>query len=443
MAVIPTASGSPRGLALLEDADRSLRDGSAAKAGGLAEQGWAAVRTAGPADPDFLRGVETASRILAALGQELRAEAIYNEAEAACHTPGLQIVKLRLQYLHARDLIKSLLYVKAETVLRSSVATEESMAHKSPLYVAFLQTLAFVREQEGDLDDAEALYRRTIGYARPDLSGVVSQVILYGKLPVPFIGDPRTSMAVFYTNHGRLKEAESLYREQLARSLHNEEEHLAALQQLDDFLSSHGSKTEAVEIAQQIVQRRQAHDLADPESRPFLEAARYSLANLEVAAGRGEDAKILLERALQQAALQSGESSLEYRNALSNLLENRRIAGDYDAAEKAAREALRRVEENPASEPADHAAAFFRLADIRRTQGHLEEADALNQQGVHVNLQAFPQGPPAHTGEFQNAETLVRMGKPAEAVRVAREIAASLNHPPWRTNSVFAISRSR
>jgi len=405
-----------------DEADRCLIGGLSADAAGQAEKGWSAVKAAGPADPGFLDGVAAASRIFGVLGRDLRAEAIYTEAQALCDTPARQIVKLRLQYMLADHLIRGSQYVKAETILRSSLATEYSTAHKSSLYVAFLESLAFVREQEGDLDEAEALYRMTLGYPRPDLSGVVVQTMMFGKLALPFIGEPRTSLAAFYTNHGRLQDAEALYREQLAQAAQTDEERLGAMRQLADFLSMHGSKTEALAIEEQIVGLREAQARATPKAGEFLANERNTLANLEVAAGRAEDAKALLELELKQAELQHGKNSHEYGYALNYLFENRRYAGDYDSAEKLAREALRRVEANGASEPVERAAAVFRLSEVRRAQGQVEEADSLRKQGIEINRAAHPQLL-RNTSKFETAEALVRMGKPDEAVQLAREIA--------------------
>jgi hypothetical protein len=105
-------------------------------------------------------------------------------------------------------------YVKAEDIPRTSLAAENRGAQKSSLYVAFLQSVAFLRERQGDLNDAEALYRSTIVYSAPDLSVVaVIPTPRSGKHSFPFIGDPRLGLAIFYSNHDPAGEAEGLYRE--------------------------------------------------------------------------------------------------------------------------------------------------------------------------------------------------------------------------------------
>ena len=133
------------GAKYFEQANGSLISGAVVDAAAAAEQGWAAVLAAGAGDSGFLLGVHDASRIFDSLGSTLRADAVYTEAETACATPGLQLVKLRLQYMHADRLIRNSEYVKAEGVLRASLAVENSTTQKSSLFVAILQSLAFVR----------------------------------------------------------------------------------------------------------------------------------------------------------------------------------------------------------------------------------------------------------------------------------------------------------
>jgi hypothetical protein len=404
-----------------DQAHRSLSSGATADAADAAEKGWAALLAAGPISSGFLEGVYDASAIFLTLGQALRAEAVYTEAEALCGAPGLQPVRLRLQYMHAGHLIRDSEYVKAEGILRAALAIENRTPKKSSLYVALLQNLAFVREQEGDLDGAEASYRMTIGHPSPDLSEVVTQRFMWGKQRLPFVGEPRLSLAAFYSNHGRVKEADALYRELLAQPSLKGEERLSTMQQLVGFLRSYGSKIEAVAFEEQIIELRKEQPLTTPELRDGLANERYALANLEVDAGRDEDAKALLESDLRQAETQHGKNSPEYGEALNYLFENRSYARDYDSAEKLAREEVQRAEVPGNSERIGLVSALFRLADALRAKGQVEESDALRDRGIELNRAASPQ--PASTARFADAEALVRAGKPGEAVRVAREIS--------------------
>lgn len=421
LATVASTPDNSAGSKYFDQALRSLNGGAATDAAAAAEKGWAAVFAAGPGDPGFLNGVYGASGIFTALGRALRAEAVYTEAETLCTAPALQLTRLRLQYMHADRLILRSEYVKAEGVLQTSLAIENRAPRKSSLYIAILQSLAFLREQQGDLDGAEAFYRMTIGYSPPDLSRVVHQTGWSGKQLLPFVGEPRSSMAAFYSNHGRIKEADALYHEWLAQPSLSGEERLGAMQQLVSFLGTHGSGAEALALEEQVVALRKARALTTPELRDQLANEHNTLANLEVNAGRSEDAKALLESDLRQAEAQHGKNSPEYGEALNYLFENRSYAHDYGSAEKLAREEVQRAEEPNASERIELVSALFRLADVLSAQGRVVESDSLRARGIDLNRAAFPQ--PVSTARFADAELLIRAGKSGEAVQVAREIS--------------------
>jgi hypothetical protein len=293
--------------------------------------------------------------------------------------------------MHADHLIRNSEYVKAEGVLRASLAAKNGTTQKSPLHVAVLQSLAFVREQQGDLDGAEAFYRMTVGYPSPDLSGVVIPPFRLGKQLLPFVGEPRLSMAAFFSNHGRIKEAELLYRERLAQSALIGDERLGAMQELVGFLSVHGSKAEALTIEKQIIELRNGQPLTTPELRDRLANEHYTLANLEVDVGRSDDAKLLLESDLIQAEVHYGKNSSEYARALNYLFENRSYAHDYNSAEKLAREEVERAEAPNSSERIGLTSALFRLADVLRAEGQIAESEALRTRGIELNRAVFRQ----------------------------------------------------
>ena len=422
-----SAAATPAGNAgskYFDQALRSLKDGASGDAATAADKGWAALLAAGPASAGFLDGVYEASGVFATLGHALRAEGVFTEAEGLCAAPNLQLLRRRLEYIHADYLIRFSEYVKAEGILRTSIAAENRAAQKSSLYVAFLQSLAFIRELQGDPEGAEVLYHSTIAYPAPDLSAVaVIQTPRFSKQRYPCIGEPRLCLAAYYGGHGRVKEAEGLYRERLAQPSLSVEERIGAMRELAGFLMGHGSKTDALALQEQIIELRKAQPLTTPELRDRLAQERYALANMRVDAGRGEDAKALLESDLQQARLRYGKSSPEYDEALNYLFENRSLAHDYDLAEKLAREEVQRAETPGSAERVGLAAAMFRLADTLRAEGKVVEGDALRKRTVEMNRATMQQ--PASEARFAEAEALVRAGKADEAVRVAREISES------------------
>lgn len=400
------------------EADRILADNRTADVTTLAEKGWSAVRTTGPINPNFLTGVYTATRLFRVLGRDLRVDSIYAEAMAACEGPTFASTRARLSLMLAYELIGHRENVKAESVLRSALSNEEHQAHKSVLYVAFVQSLAFVREQEGDLNDAENLYKMILGYAGPDLTGVViNRVVTFPGPPVPPIGEPRATLAGFYLMHDRTAEAESLDREVVRLSGPDSTAHLDALRQLSGFLAYHGSKEEALATERQVVALVESRCPRNPDCSGAISYERHALAERLTEAGQGAEAKTMLEEDLVHAE-EKGRESPEYQGALSWLFQNRIQAKDYDTAERLAQEAVRLAEDNAAApESAQWISAISMLAEVRRAQGHATEAEELIKRSL------APQEPAGIEKGAAAIEALIRGGRPQEAFAKMQEIA--------------------
>jgi tetratricopeptide (TPR) repeat protein len=411
------AGTTPRnaGSKYFDEADRILTNNSNANITALAEQGWAAVRTAGPVDPSFLEGVYTAARIFGVLGRELRVESVYAEAMTACEGPALEVMRARLRLMLAHELIGQRENVKAEGILRSALSKEERLSHKGVLYVAFVQSLAFVREQEGDLDEAESLYKTTLGYAAPDLTGVViNRIISFPGPPVPPIGEPRATLAGFYLTHERTAEAEHLYREAVNQAALDSTERLDALRQLSGFLAFNGSKEEALATERQVVSLVEAQRDRNPDFPSAIAYERNVLAERLTEAGHEAEAKTILEEDLMRAEAK-GRESPEYQGALSWLLHNRIQAKDYDTAEKLAKEAVRLAESNGAApDSAQWRTAISTLAEVRRDQGYSSEAEELIRRSL---------APEQPEGMQERIAALIRGGRPQEAFVEIRQIA--------------------
>lgn len=411
------AGTTPRnaGSKYFDEADRILTNNSNANVTALAEKGWAAVRTAGPADPSFLEGVYTAARIFGVLGRELRVESVYAEAMTACEGPALEVMRAQLRLMLAHDLIGQRENVKAEAILRSALPTEDRLSHKDVLYVAFVQSLAFIREQEGELDEAESLYKTTLGYAAPDLTGVViSRIISFPGPPVPPIGEPRATLAGFYLTHERIAEAEQLYREAVNQAALDSTERLDALRQLSGFLAFNGSKEQALATERQVVSLVEAQRDRNPDFPSAIAYERNALAERLTEAGHEGEANTILEEDLFRAEAK-GRESPEYQGALSWLLHNRIQAKDYDTAEKLAKEAVRLAESNGAApDSAQWRAAISTLAEVRRDQGYSSEAEELIRRSL------APQQPESMQ---ERIAALIRGGRPQEAFVEIRQIA--------------------
>ena len=233
---------------------------------------------------------------------------------------------------------------------------------------------AFVREQEGDLDEAESLYGTTLGYAAPDLTGVViNRIISYPGPPVPPIGEPRTTLAGFYLTHERTAEAEHLYREAVNQAALDSTKRLDALRQLSGFLAFNGSKEEALATERQVVSLVEAQRDRNPDFPSAIAYERNALAERLTEAGHEAEAKTILEEDLIRAE-PKGRESPEYQGALSWLLHNRIQAKDYDNAEKLAEEAVRLAESNGAAPDSAQWRTAISMAQLFVTFGYKSEA---------------------------------------------------------------------
>jgi tetratricopeptide (TPR) repeat protein len=419
-AVAGAHADAPRnaGSNYFDEADRILANNRNADVTSLAERGWAAVRAAGPSHPGFLDGVYTAARIFRVLGHHLRVKSVYAEAIKASEGSALAEIRARLNFMFAHDLIGERENVKAESILRAALSTEERSGHKSVLHVAFLQSLAFDCEQEGDLSEAEQLYKSTLGYAAPDLTAVpMNSFITIPGPPVPPIGEPRATLAGFYETHARAAEAEQLYREAVKQANGNSTERLDALRQLSGFLAFHGSKEEAIATERQVVSLLEAQRAAHRDDSGAISYEREVLAERLTEAGHRDEARAILEEDLFRAK-DNGTESAEYQGALSWLFQNRMQAKDYDAAEKLAREAVDLAEANAAApDSAQKSSAISELAEVRRAEGQVREAETLLKSSVNA------QDPGGIQGQLTEIDGLIRDGKSHEAFTEVERLA--------------------
>jgi hypothetical protein len=438
-ALAHTQAGSRNaGSGYFAEADKILTSTANSSAIGLVEKGWTAVRTAGPLGPGFLDGVYTAARLFHVHGWDGRAESVYAESILACDAVALQPTRLRLRYMFAQDLIRQKEYVKADGVLRLALQAEESSGEKSGLYVAFLQSLAFVREQEGDLEDAERLYRATLIYGNPDLSGVVTDNFYVSPGPrMPGIGAPLDVWAVFLVNHGRLAEAEQLLRDQLAQAEHDPNRRLSALRQLSWFLAYHGSKAEAVAVQEQILELVKAANNQTSSLDYAVVAEESTLARFEVDAGQKEEAGQMLRTSLLEAQNNKGVESPEYQRALAAFFENRRYAGDYDMAERLARQQLQLVRESEQPDSVALSSALSNLAMVRQSQGFDAESRELQKQASEAVKQIGPPRWREMQARFAAAGEMIKEGNPAQALAAIEEATTTLF--PFRQDELFSF----
>src|SRR6185437_4019690 len=102
---------STPGASYFTQADQELAKDPRANVLPQVQQGWAAVRAAGPVDLAFVRGVSTAARLFTMLGRDLDAESAYNQAILSCNTPESATKRNSLRYMLVQDLLANRQFV--------------------------------------------------------------------------------------------------------------------------------------------------------------------------------------------------------------------------------------------------------------------------------------------------------------------------------------------
>jgi tetratricopeptide (TPR) repeat protein len=217
--------------------------------------------------------------------------------------------------------------------------------------------------------------------------------------------------------HARAAEAEQLYREAVREANGNSTKRLDALRQLSGFLAFYGSKEEAVATERQVMSLLEAQQAANHDDSGAISYERNVLAERLTEAGHADEARAILEEDLVRAK-DNGTESAEYQGALSWLFQNRMQAKDYDTAEKLAREAVDLAEANAAGpDSPQRSSAISELADVRRAEGQVKEAEELLKSSVNS------QDPGGIQGQLTKIDGLIREGKSREAFSEVERVA--------------------
>ena len=217
----------------------------------------------------------------------------------------------------------------------------------------------------GDLAGAEQLYLRAMAEARSDPSQV--QRLRYG-------------LAHIYQEQHRYREAEVIFREQLAKASESPEPSMqvhAAHMCLARLYNDEGDRAKAEEHYKSALTETEKAGLGP--DRQLFSATALLLAKFYVEQQRYSDAEPLFERVVEIcAAERASKSSFPYYlHELAKVYEGQE---KYDAAEAAYRRALKACEES--EQPADLSIvrALDELARFCQARGRYAEAEELSRR---------------------------------------------------------------
>jgi len=292
---------------------------------------------------------------------------------------------------------------EAESLIEQaySVLAEAQPAPPQRVAVA-LDAWADLRLQQGDGAGAEALLNQELSLLEPASAAR---------------GDVLEHLATLKRLQGDLDEAQSLYRESLQSG-----RIASRLRNLAVVLEAQGASSEAELLHREAlaIQRVELGD--DPEtaltlnSLGLLAAARQDWTD---AAADFTQARELFEQTL-------GPQSPEAATAIDNLGNVRRATGDFDDAERLFETALRIRRQALGPNDPDTAATLNNLAGLYHVQGRLADAEPLYRASIAARTEAFgPTDTTAAETLYNLAHLLRQKGEP-EAARQAFETALKI-----------------
>jgi tetratricopeptide (TPR) repeat protein len=412
-------------------AQKELAENPAADVLTLVRQGWTAVKAEGCSDEAYADGVWSASRLLSNLGRDLEVDAVTSEALAACVSPALFLVRAQIEIRHAHELARRRDRVKAEKFMKASAEREEAWGADSSALVSLRTTLAFMEEQQGDWKEAERILKAALAAGKPDQRTWPKDNFMFTRRALLSYGEPYQLLAALYGRHERTAEAVQIYRDHVADTQGTPQEHVMALRELAQSLAAHGFNEEAVKVQRQVLQ------VETSTAGPFNNSAgeKTTLASYEIRAGQKEEGMRILQSELERTVAEKGLDSPEYHWARSNLVENAIQAGEFEMAEKLAREDLERAQKAADRETGLLVNAMSNLSRVLYAKGNTYAAGELQKQTSEISLKTMS----GRWGELQRSfaevQKLNNEGKTAEAMARVESIAG--NYFPFQTGEFW------
>jgi serine/threonine protein kinase/tetratricopeptide (TPR) repeat protein len=310
--------------------------------------------TLGSANPFEGRGRDTT------VLEALRAAA----AKLETAFPGQPDVEARVRYTIGLTYLRLGQYADAEPMLRSGIRLmADRYGQDHPDLPPALTALGVLRQERGDLVEAESLYRRALATARR---------LRTGAEPGQDETDIRANLALLLQEQNRLVEAEALMREILARdrkALPAEHVDVAIdLNNLGKLLVHRGRFAESEPLL------REAVFLLEKANNAGLAPALGNLGEALTAGGRAAEAEPVLARAVTLGADRLGEKSQDLAKVRVKygecLLELKR----YQEAEEQVLSAMPTLRGSLGDGHEWTQRAIRLLVDIYRASGRLDDA---------------------------------------------------------------------
>lgn len=336
-------------------------------------------------------------------------------------------------------------YSDAEQAWNAALKEAQSFGANDSRLATTINNLALLHYSQGNLADAESLYKRalaiaekTLGPNHPDTARGLNNLatlfqtqakyeqaesLLKRALEIsekslgkssPEIASHLNNLSVLYQAQGKYSLAEPLLQRALTineKSLGSTDADLACtLNNLAELNFSRGNYEEAEYLY------KKALDINERTSGPNLSASLCNLAKLYERQAKFEEAETMLKRALSIAESTFGENHPDVALNLNNLAALYQDQSKFDQAEPLLERALSINEELFGSDHPDVAANLNNLAMLYMSQNKYTESEACFQRAIAIHEKML--GPDHHlvAGNLDNLAGLyIKLGRYGES----------------------------
>lgn len=301
-------------------------------------------------------------------------------------------------------------YKKAENLSKRRLEIERGIKGENHLDTAkSYNNLAYVYEQQGELDKAEKLYEKSLR---------IKESILGEEHPETVVG--YNNLAGVYESQGKYKKAKELYEKNLRirESLFGEEHSETAMgyNNLAVVYERQGEYKKAEELYEKGLRIRER---VLGEEHRYTARSYYNLGEIYARQGEYKKAEELYEKSLRIKVSLFGEEHPDTANSYNSLAEMYEGQGEYKKAKELYEKSLGIKERTLGKEHPDTARSYDSLAGVYESLGEYKKAEELYEKSLGIWKRMVGEEHPGTARSYNNlAVVYVRQGKCKEAEKL-------------------------
>lgn len=386
-----------------------------------------------PADSQFGNSVWNVAQLYQGSGLSAQALAIAQQALARATTPGSRIQLLQMAadfYQQDRNLLQAVAYREKAVAALDEAATKPAESNSGPVSVRIALTIGIGFRSVGGDRRAAAYQQLADLYQQLGRPNAVAATI---KRMIAIAKDPGSS-AQFYEQQGQLDEAAAIYRKQAEQA--DPLTRAGALQSLANVYQQEQRYPDAADALQQATAALNAS--GKPEVRQQTVRIRLSMASALNVAGQTSAADQVYEQLLAEAGsapdgtyLQVLTNYARYLGETKRDAEGQALLKDY-------------LTSHSNLQPQEEANLLFQLANGAVRSGNSKLGDQYQQAALEKQRgsQPAPAPPPQILigPDLQAAQTAANTGKLDEAFEIALQALATASPAIDRDQVAWQVS---